>query len=82
MVRVSDSAARGWGFDPHSGYCLVSLRKANLLPKSTVNTRKRWLRPNMTLGLLRLKSTKCIQCIGYVGYLRDKGCILCYLMII
>ena len=46
--RASDSGARGRGFDPHSGRLIVSLSKIYSLPKTTGNTRKRWLRPDMT----------------------------------
>ena len=38
--RVSDSRARGPGFDPHSGRHVLSLRKTHLLPKSTGNTQE------------------------------------------
>ena len=38
--RVSDSGARGRGFDPHSGRRVVSLSKIHLPPKSTGNTHK------------------------------------------
>ena len=31
--KASDSGARGWGFDPHSGRCVVTLRKMHLPPK-------------------------------------------------
>ena len=31
--RASDSGARGWGFDPHSGRLVVSLSKIHLRPK-------------------------------------------------
>ena len=31
--RKSDSGARDWGFDPHSGRCVVSLSKIHLPPK-------------------------------------------------
>ena len=31
--RVSDFRARGRGFDPHSGRCVVSLSKIHLPPK-------------------------------------------------
>ena len=40
VVRASDSGARGRGFDPYSGCCVVSLSKIYLLHKSTVNTRE------------------------------------------
>ena len=46
--RASDSGARGRGFDPHSGRCVVSLSKIRLPPKSTGQPRKRWCRPDMT----------------------------------
>ena len=32
-ARASDSGARGGGFDPHSGHCVVSLSKIHLPPK-------------------------------------------------
>ena len=35
MVWPLDSGARGWGFNPHSGHCVVSLSKTHLPPKST-----------------------------------------------
>ena len=38
--RASDSGARGWGFDPHSGRRVVSLSKIHLPPKSTGNTQE------------------------------------------
>ena len=38
--RASDSEARGQGFDPHSGHCVVSLSKIHLPPKSTANTQE------------------------------------------
>ena len=38
--RASDSGARGWGFDPHSGHRVVSLSKIHLPPKSTGNTQE------------------------------------------
>ena len=41
---VSDSGARGRGFDPHSGRRVVSLSKMDLPPKK----RKLWLLPEMT----------------------------------
>ena len=51
--RASDSGARGRGFDPHSGRCVVSLSKKYLPPKKVlVIHRKRWLRPDMTEKLL------------------------------
>ena len=31
--RASDSGARDRGFDPHSGRCVVSLRKIHIPPK-------------------------------------------------
>ena len=31
--RASDSGARGWGFNPHSGRRVVSLSKIHLPPK-------------------------------------------------
>ena len=52
VVRASDSGARGWGFDPHSGsrtqhddpshsgHRVVSLSKTHLPPKSTGNTQE------------------------------------------
>ena len=43
MVNALDSGFRGRGSNR-----VVSLSKAHLLPKSSGNTRKRWLRPNMT----------------------------------
>ena len=39
MVRASDSA-RGRGFDPQSGHCVVSLSKIYFLPQSTGNTQE------------------------------------------
>ena len=51
--RASDSGARGWGFDPHSGLRVVSLSKIHLPPqKVLVIPRKRWLRFDMTEKLL------------------------------
>ena len=51
--RVSDSRARGRGFDPHSGCRVVSLSKIHLPPKRVlVIPRKWWLRPDMTEKLL------------------------------
>ena len=38
--RASHSGARGWGFDPHAGHCVVSLSKIHLPPKSTGNTQE------------------------------------------
>ena len=38
--RALDSGARGWGFNPHSGRCVVSLSKIHLPPKSTGNTQE------------------------------------------
>ena len=38
--RVSDSGARGRGFDPHSGCRVVSLSKIHLPPKSTGYTQE------------------------------------------
>ena len=35
--RALDSEARGSGFDPHPGRCVVSLSKISLPPKSTGN---------------------------------------------
>ena len=53
MVRASDSAARGRGFDPHSGRRVVFLSKIHLSPKNVlVIHRKRWLRLDMTEKLL------------------------------
>ena len=51
--RASDSGARGLGFDTHSGR-RVSFQEQDTLTsqKSTGNTRKRWLRPDMTEKLL------------------------------
>ena len=47
--RVSDSEARGQGFDPHSGRHVVSLSKIHIPPKKVlVIPRKRWLCPDMT----------------------------------
>ena len=40
VVRASDSGARGWEFDTHSGHRVVSLSKTHLPPKSTVNTQE------------------------------------------
>ena len=37
---ASDSGARGRGFDPHSGRCVVFLSKIHLPPKSTGNTQE------------------------------------------
>ena len=31
--RASDPRARGWGFDPHSGRCVVSFSKIHLPPR-------------------------------------------------
>ena len=46
--RVSDSGARGWGFDTYLCH-VVSLCKETFTPlKVLVIPRKRWLRPNMT----------------------------------
>ena len=57
-----DSGARGRGFDPHSGRCVVSLSKIHLPPKVLVIPRKRWLRPDMTeklfTGMLSKNETK------------------------
>ena len=39
-VRASDPGARGLGFDPHSGRCVMSLSKIHLPPKSTGNTQE------------------------------------------
>ena len=51
--RASDSGARGRGFDPHSGRCVVYLSKIHLPPKKVlVIPRKRWLRPDMSEKLL------------------------------
>ena len=51
--RVSDSGARGRGFDPHSGGRVVSLSKKHLPPKKVlVIPRNQWLRPDMTEKLL------------------------------
>ena len=38
--KASNSEARGWGFDPHSGRRVVSFSKINLPPKSTGNTQE------------------------------------------
>ena len=38
--RASDSGARGRGFDPHSGCCVLSLSKIHLPPKNTGNTQE------------------------------------------
>ena len=38
--RASDSGARGRGFNPRSGRCVVSLSKIHLPPKSTGNTQE------------------------------------------
>ena len=38
VVRALDSRARGPGFDPHSGRCVVYLSKTYLLPRITGNT--------------------------------------------
>ena len=38
--RASDYGARGRGFDPHPGRCVVSLGKIYLPPKSTGNTQE------------------------------------------
>ena len=47
--RVSDSRARGRGFDPHSGRRVVSLSKIHLpSKKGLVIHRKRWLHRDMT----------------------------------
>ena len=35
--RATESGARGWGFNPHSGCRVVSLSKIHLPPKSTGN---------------------------------------------
>ena len=52
MVET-DSAARGRGFDPHSGRRVVSLSKIHLPPKKVlVKRKKRCLHPNMTEKLL------------------------------
>ena len=52
-VRASDSGARGWRFDPHSGRHVLSLSKIHLPPKKVlVIPRKRWLRHDMTDKLL------------------------------
>ena len=40
VVNTSDSGSRGWGFEPHSGRCVVSLSKTYLPPKSTGNTQE------------------------------------------
>ena len=46
--RASDSGARGWGFDPHSGRRVLSLNKIHFPPqKVLVIPRKRWLHPDM-----------------------------------
>ena len=51
--RASDSRARGWGFDPHSGCRVVSLSKIHLPPKKVlVIPRKQWLLPDMIEKLL------------------------------
>ena len=58
VVNASDYGSRGRGLSPLGSNRVVSLSKAHLLPKSTGNTRKRWLRPNMTeklfTGTLRI----------------------------
>ena len=50
--RVSDSGARGRGFETYRRR-VVSIEQDTLLPESTGKLpRKRWLRPNMTEKLL------------------------------
>ena len=51
--RAWDSGARGQGFDPDSGRCVVSLRKIHLPPKNVlVIPRKQWFHPDKTEKLL------------------------------
>ena len=65
--RVSDSGARGQGFDPHSGRLVVSLSKIHLPPKSTGNTQEGVAHPNMTeklfTGTLSENKTKNYEII-------------------
>ena len=50
---MSDSVARGRGFDPHFGSRVVFLRKIHSPSKKVlVIPRKQWLRPDMTEKLL------------------------------
>ena len=58
--RVSNSGARGWGFDPHSGRHVVSLSKKHLHPKILVIPRKLWLHPDMTEKLFTGRLSKNI----------------------
>ena len=48
---MSDSRARGWGFETYLR-CVVFLSKTLFSPKVLVVPRKRWLRPNITEKLL------------------------------
>ena len=50
--RASDSGARGWGFDPHSGHRVAVSFHTFTSQKVLVIPRKRWLHPDMTEKLL------------------------------
>ena len=57
------------GFDPHRRHRVVSLSEAYLLQRVLVNSRKHWLRPDMTenllTGTLKLKTNRFYDKVWY-----------------